>query len=388
MGWVSRCIATLLFAVCASAQVVDRAQHRASAEQFGAEIARALNERDKKAFAGLIDFQSLGRRAAQFQNLTPKDEQAFTGGLQSALLDRLVASYFQSLDTSHGTVKFMRVTNAVPARSLVRLDLGDRGFNYFEYVLANGADGRARAVDWYQVSTGELMSVTIGGVSQLFIANNPGMLERLLGTGAKVDPMLVTRLQKIGELQRAGKPAEALALLKQLPEPMGNSRILLSARASMASLAELPEEYDAALAMIAERYSDDPAASFMLIDYYFKRQDTPQVLKALSTLEKRVGVDGITCQLRANTHLIANDFKTALKYAEESIRLEPDRLEGHDARATILVRLARFADAVDAYRDMENQFGIKFTRDIFLQDPVFAPLVASTAFRAWLPDSR
>jgi len=379
IGWV----ATLLFATCASAQVVDPAKHRAAAERFGTEVARALNGRDKPALAALLDFHGLAQRAAQFQGLTGKDEKDYIRGVESVGVDRLVQSYFQALDSSHGTAKFMRVTDAVPARSVVRLDLGDRGFNYFEYVLATGTDGRTRSVDWYQVSTGELMSVTIGGVSQLFMGSNRGMLERLLG-GTKVDEATLAKLTRIGELQRAGKPAEALALIKQLPDPLGSTRILLAARASMASFAELPDEYDAALAKMAEKYSNDPAASFMLIDYYFKLEDMAQVLKSVGILEQRVGVDGITSQLRANTYLTANDMPNALKYAEESIRLEPERVEGHDTRATILVQMKRFQDAVDAYRGIEKQFELTFTREVFA-DPVFAQFVSSKPFQAWLP---
>jgi len=379
IGWV----ATLLFATCVSAQVVDPGKHRAAAQRFGTEVARALNERDKASLARLLDFHGLAQRAAQVQGLNGKDEQDYIKGVESVGVERLIQSYFQALDSSQGTVKFMRVTDAVPARSLVRLDLGDRGFNYFEYVLSTSADGRTRAVDWYQVSTGELMSVTIGGVSQLFMASNRGMLERLLG-GAKVDEATLAKLHRIGELQRAGKPAEALQLLKQLPDPLGSTRILLAARASMASFAQLPDEYDAALAKMAEKYANDPAASFMLIDYYFKREDTPQVLKALGILEQRVGIDGITSQLRANTYLFADDFTNALKYADDSIRLEPDRVEGHDTRATILVQMKRYTDAVDAYRAMEKQFDLAFTREVFA-DPIFAPFVASKPFQAWLP---
>ena len=34
---------------------------------------------------------------------------------------------------------------------------------------------------------------------------------------------------------------------------------------------------------------------------------------------------------------------------------------------------------------METQFGFEFTRDIFLEDPVFKQFIASAPFKAWLP---
>ena len=102
-------------------------------------------------------------------------------------------------------------------------------------------------------------------------------------------------------------------------------------------------------------------------------------------LGERVGRDGVTCLLRANAYLLSNDFVNGLKHTEESIRLEPERLSAHDTRATILVHLERYQDAVDAYRGMETDFGLQFTRDVFLEDATFEKLVASKPFRAWLP---
>jgi tetratricopeptide (TPR) repeat protein len=374
----------VLFATCASAQTDSAAQRRATAESFGKEITRAFNERDRKALNSLLDLHALALRAAQYQELSPRDEQAFVRGAETKGLEPLIATYFRALDTSQGSVRFMRVTTQTPPRSLVRFDLGDQGFNYAEYVLHTDATGRTRAVDWFQLTTGDLMSVTLGGVGQIFTSANPNMLERLFG-GETIDRDVIASLTKIGELYRTGKYAEALTILKKMPEPLASSRFILSARATAASYANLTDEYDAALAKMAAHHADDPAATFMLIDYHFKRQDTPKVLKSLDTMERRVGVDGVTRMLRSNAFTLSNDFTNALKYADEAVALEPDLLLAQDQRATLLVRLARFKEAVAAYRDMETRFGIQFTRDVFTSDPTFEPLVVSAPFKAWLP---
>jgi len=374
----------VLFATCASAQTDNAAQRRATAATFGKEITRAFNERDRKALNSLIDLHALALRAAQYQELSTRDEQAFVRGAETKGLEPLIATYFRALDTSQGSVKFVRVTTQTPPRSLVRFDLGDQGFNYAEYVLHTDATGRTRAVDWFQLTTGDLMSITLGGVGQIFTSANANMLERLFG-GEKIDRSVIANLTRVGELYRTGKYAEALTILKNMPEPLASSRFILSARATAASYANLTDEYDAALAKMAAHHADDPAATFMLIDYHFKRQDTPKVLKSLDTMERRVGVDGVTRMLRSNAYTLANDLANALKYADEAVALEPDLLLAQDTRATLLVRLARFKEAVAAYRDMETRFGIQFTREIFTADPTFEPLVASAPFKAWLP---
>ena len=375
-----------LLAACAMAQAADNAaQRRAAADKFGAEIERAFNERDRKALNAMIDLHALATRAAEYQGLTGAEEQGFVKGAESKGLAPLIDSYFKALDTSKGKVTYMRVTNQTPPRALVRFELGNQGFNYAEYVLHTDAAGRTRAVDWFQLTTGDLMSVTLGGIGQMFSGANASLIERMF-SGENISREDVANLSKIGDLYRKGKYAEALEIFKNLQEPLASSRILLSARATAASYANLPDEYDAALAKLASKYADDPGATFMLIDYHFKRQDVPKVLKSIDTMEKRVGVDGVTRMLRASAYMLGNDLENALKCADEAIALESDLLAAQDTRATLLVQLGRFKEAVAAYKAMETQFGFQFTRDIFTADPVFKQFVASPAFAAWLPE--
>jgi hypothetical protein len=277
----------------------------------------------------------------------------------------------------------MRVTDTRPMRALVRFDLGDNGFDYLEFVV-DGRSGRPRAVDWFQLSTGQLLSVTIGGIGQLFTTSDPSLLGRLLDI-KNVDKAQVVTLRRIGELHRANKHAEAVALFHQLPEQTANARIMLTLRAQYAAFAEMQAEYESTLATMAKRYSDDPATAFMLIDHYFTVKDYPKALTALEAVEKRVGKDGVTTMLRATVYFVSGDFANMLKYSEESIGLEPDRIQGYDTRATALVGLERHAAAVAAYRDMESRFDLKFTREIFAADPTFGKFMASDDFRKWLP---
>jgi predicted Zn-dependent protease len=210
------------------------------------------------------------------------------------------------------------------------------------------------------------------------------MLGRLLGV-QNVDKTALLNLQKVGDLQRQGKYAEALKVLQTLPPAISDSRIMLSVQASLAMLSKQDSEYARVLAKLAAKYSDDPAAAFKLVDHYFTTKDLPNMLRSLDTMEKRVGVDGVTRHLRAAAYCSTNDYTSCLRYADESCKLEPDRMAGYDVRATALVGLGRFPDAVAQYRDMEKGYGLQFTRAIFEEDPAFAKFVASPAFNGWLP---
>jgi tetratricopeptide (TPR) repeat protein len=379
LGW----IATLLFATCGYAQISGGATERETARRFGESMASALNERDGKAMSTLVDVRGFALRTAKVQGMGPGEQEQFAKGLEKAGLSRLYDSYFQSMNASDGTAKFMRVTETRPARAIVRLDLGANGNDYLEFMLES-RDGRTRAVDWFVLSSGELVSVTIGSVAQMFTTNDGGLLGRLFGTD-RVDAKSLARLRKAGELQRAGKHAEALTELQQLPEAMVNSRALLSAQATIAQMSKNDAEYTRVLAKLAEKYSDDPSTAFKLIDHYFTIKDRPKMLASLDTMEKRVGADGVTRNLRAAAYFATGDYANTLKYADETIHLEPDLMTGHDTRASALVGLTRYADAIAQYQSLEKQFGLSFTRDVFVSDPFFAAFVKSAAFRAWLP---
>jgi len=376
-------LATLLFATCGYAQISGAAGERDAARRFGEAIVGALNERDGKRMATLVDVRGFGLRTAKVQGMKPVEQEQLVAGLEKAGLSTLFANYFQALDASNGSAKFLRVTETRPARALVRLDLGTNGNDYLEFVLET-REGRTRTVDWFVLSSGELVSVTIGSVAQMFTTSDAGVLGRLFGT-ERVDAQSLARMRRVGELQRAGKYAEALKELRQLPPAMADSRVLLSAQATIAQMSKNDAEYTRALAKLAEKYSDDPATAFKLIDHYFTIKDGPKMLASIDTLERRIGTDGVTRNLRAAAYFRTDDYANTLKYADEAIHLEPDLMNGHDTRASALVGLARYADAIAQYQSVEKQFGLEFTRDVFASDPFFAGFVKSAAFRAWLP---
>jgi tetratricopeptide (TPR) repeat protein len=376
-------LATLLFATAGFGQITGGSVDREAARRFGESIATAFNERDAKLLSSLVDARGFALRTAKVQGMAPGEQEQFAAGLEKAGLSRLYESYFQSMNASNGSVKFLRVTETRPARALVRLDLGANGNDYFEFMLET-REGRTRAVDWFVLSSGELVSVTIGSVAQMFTTTDAGLLGRLFGTD-RVDAKSLAQLRKVGELQRAGKYAEALAQIRQLPDAMANSRVLLSAQATIAQMSKNDAEYTRVLATLAEKYSDDPATAFKLIDHYFTIKDRPRMLASLDTMEKRVGADGVTRNLRAAAYFATEDYANTLKHADEAIRLEPELMNGHDTRASALVGLARYADAIAQYQSLEKQFGLAFARDVFVSDPFFAGFVKSAAFRAWLP---
>lgn len=371
----------LLLATAAPAQN-PAVMSRDAVVQVGEAMATAYNERDVATVLSLMDARAFAMRVAKAQGLPDRHREEFARAMQSGGLEQLLKTQFQMMETSQGVARFMGPRASRPNGALVRLELGKYGFDYLEFILVNEG-GKTRAVDWFQLSAGELISDTLGGISQLFVSHDPNIIERLMDVH-RVDRQAFAHLRRAGELRQAGKHKEAFAELRELPYAITNQRPMLIVMAKMAVLAEEQAEYDRILSRMAEQHADDPSAAFALFDHYFTIKDRPKMLKAIEVIEKQVGVDAVTCEIRAAAFLVTNDAASSLKYAEQSIRLEPDRMSGFDARASALIGLGRYPEAVAQYRELEKNFGLQFNRDIFAADPFFASFMKSPAFREWL----
>src|SRR5262245_25849164 len=119
----------LLVATAAIGQTSPE-QQRVAAERFGTEIVRALNERDGATLKKMLDFNALVERSADFQGLTGSLRQEYLKAAGSVGVGRIIETLFRVLDSSESSVKFLRVTNSSPPRSLIRLDFGAEGCNY------------------------------------------------------------------------------------------------------------------------------------------------------------------------------------------------------------------------------------------------------------------
>jgi tetratricopeptide (TPR) repeat protein len=160
---------------------------------------------------------------------------------------------------------------------------------------------------------------------------------------------------------------------------------MLQTRVGTASMAKLDDAYRSALGQLAQRYGDDPSAAFLLLDHYFFERQTDKILEAVTTIEKRVGVDGVTRLFRANASMMAGRYDEAVKFAQESIRLEPDLLDSYYSLAEGYLGQKRYPEAVATLSGAGAKFGLVFDRAEFAKDPRYAELMKSAAFRKWLP---
>jgi hypothetical protein len=123
----------------------------------------------------------------------------------------------------------------------------------------------------------------------------------------------------------------------------------------------------------------------VLLDHYVAQGDTQKAIGAVTAMEKRVGVDGVTSLLKANVYLRAATYEQTVSFAQNAIRIEPDLQDGYYSLAMGYIGQGKFKEALDMHQSISSRFGRRFQRSGFVSDPKFAAFVQSAAFQKWLP---
>ena len=356
-------------------------------EAVGAQLATIFNERQADALVSMLDMGALGARVAANVFESERGRSDFARGFaQSSQPKTLVSDFFGQLDRApDSATKFMRVvTRGAEKRPLLRFDYGDSGFEYIEFVVQPDAKGRVRIVDWAPLSGGELYSEVIGRMARILSDPAPGLIQTLLGI-PKIDEATAKRMKSIAEMRRKGDLRGAYQAMEKLPPAIADSRVMLAQRAALASEAGDDDGYRKTLARLEQLHGKDPAAAFILLDHYFYAKDLDKVLQGITAIEGRVGVDGMTQMLRANIYLMLGKHAEAVTYASKAIEVEPEMKNAYFTLARSHVALGQFAEAVEVFRTLQEDFGYQFTKENFAQDATFARFVDSPQFKKWLP---
>jgi tetratricopeptide (TPR) repeat protein len=374
--------AVLFIGLCGFA-FAEAANH--TIEQFGEELAQALNDGDRVKLRRLLDLEALGLQVARTLTTNEKEMANFAAGFRKGAMDSLIARTLDVLERTKGSAQFMKVVKrGAELRPLLRLDLGDDGFDYAEYVVRGNAESGYSAVDWYQISTGELISTTVGIASKMLINPDPGWLKSMLGV-VEADPDLTSKFRSVGKLEASRKFTEAIAVIESMPKSVAESRVMMVKTVSLAGSSGDQKLYRHALSKLAERHSNDPTTAFLLVDHYVYEGNLEKVLQCIAILEARVGSDGLTELLKANMYYTKSRYDEMIRHAQQAVKNEPERLDGYDTLALGYVSKAQYAKAIETFATMSAKFNLEFTRDDFKDNPAMADFMRSAAFKNWLP---
>lgn len=350
--------------------------------EIGNRWADAINDADAPALNALLDLEGLGRRSADTLPTSDTERNEFVRGFMRGA-ERLAPTWISQIQMTEGSALFLKVHSFDGMRGpLVRYDLGDQGYNYLLLIAESQPNGEPRVVDLFLATTGQKFSDTLGAISLLLVAPNDSLLGQVFGV-TNIDRNLVASFTSIGQLQRAGRTADAYAKVQELPEAIRNHRVMLNISVQLGSL--LSEDlYRAELARLARYHRDDPTAAFTLIDYYFYKGDTEAAMNAILGMERAFGTDAAISILKANISMQAGDLFGARRFAREGVQLEPDNELGHLTLLTILMLSEEYADGIDVLESLEEDFGYEFDALSFADNELYEGFVESTEYAAWI----
>ena len=346
-------------------------------------IVNIINQLDVAAFIDIMDITEFAAKVAKYNADDEKSRQMFVNAY-STRKSEFVTSIFRNLKFSNAQAKFMKIVSVDGnVRALVRLSMGDTGYDYWELELQRAKDGSYKLVDWYQLSTGQLLSTTLGAITNLLAKPSPGLLESLFGI-KKVDPNLLHTMNRIsGALKQRDLPT-AVSEFEKLPDKIKFSRVMCSVGINIANLSQDEQLYEKMLARLDKYHSKDPSAAFALLDYHILQKHYDKAINSVDAIEQRVGRDAFVLLLYANINLLKKDYSQAVKFSKQSIENEKDFIDAYDTLSLSYVKLGQFADAVKIYKTLSSDFGFSFDKENFTQDEDFAQFVKSKEFKAWL----
>jgi tetratricopeptide (TPR) repeat protein len=373
-------ICALLTLISLSANATDATDKQIL--EFGQKFAQALNDRDQPALTKLIDNKAFGTRVFRDLGMSDYQLEGFLKGFGPATV-KIADQMVRLLAKQNGSAKMMGLlARGKERRPFIRIEFEAGGFDYLEFVVSPNANGDYQAVDWYQLTSGQLMSTAVGSAARVLIDPNPNILKSLLGIKS-VDKDLVDQVKVIGDLTRLGKHREAIAAIDKLPKEIANSKLFVFRRVQLAGMVNDDALYQKSLATLSELYGDDPTAAALLLDHYIFEKQYGKVIVGITAIQSRFGSDGATQALKSVMYRLNKEIDQSLATAKGAIVLEPDRAASYFVLMDAQLAAAHYDDAVTSMNTLESQFGYSFLPKNVEKLPDMAAFIKSNAYKKW-----
>ncbi len=344
----------------------------------------AYNSGDEKALAELIDFEAIGKSAAKGLFNSVSEERAFAKGVASGE-SNIIKLYIDQVKKSDGYVIFLgyikRKGTIFPQ---IRFDLGDLGTDYHELVIETNLAGQTYIIDWYQISTDQTVSETLGIVGKLVTQPNSNLLKKLFGI-VEIDKSVVKSFKALGDARRTGNYSKANKIFESLPKHLRNSKIMLGVGIGLAGSMDDDDLYRSRLSDLAKFHGDDPSSAFLLIDHFFYEGDLEKALKNIRIIEGRIGKDGFTTYIKGNLYYsLANDTRRAIALYKDAINIEPSYEASYQTLSALYIEDLNYKEAVKVLILLEKQFSVQYRPDDFFDTQENELFKKSIEYKNWM----
>lgn len=267
-------------------------------------------------------------------------------------------------------------------RALVRVNMGDRGLSYIDFVLGKDEEHRVKIIDWHDYAQGQLYSESLRQALVLILPQQDMLIKKLLG-GPKINKKTVEIFTELAKLSRDNKYKQWLETYKDLPDELKYSRIVLVTRALITSAMGSESEYRLALRDVHTFMGNDPSLSLLLIDHYFDQRDYTAAHRALDRLSDYTGGDAAIDFLRANIYLAEQKYPESIGYARTAIKNDPSFEDAYWTLLAVSVYAKQYEIAINTLNLLEHHFGYVFEPNEISRINGYEEFASSSIFADW-----
>jgi hypothetical protein len=387
-------IVSLIFSVLCVGALADEAEDAAEIEARKQEAFRAgvtsivndLNFEYFDSFLNAIDQQDMLDRIYGLRLIDQRIKKQFEENLEGSWPGLMKGGIVPARGVPEEGLRFTLLgveSRGDLGRAVVRADLDDFQFNYFEFDLRLDQREDVVIVDWINFLDGQEYSQDVGLYLVLALPSKSA-LRKLLDFSNVSE----RELFQFGELMKAARDGN-LAKYNELRDGMQprfqRQRIVVESAVRVARNVRRRREMVAALGIMAEHFPEEPLYSLMLLDHYFPQKKFEEGLAALQRLKDELDVEDAAMDARMSAALLAlGNPVEAGAYADLALGREPGLELGWLSALNARNAVGDFAGTVAALAKLEGEFGYDLGPENLEKSRVFGDLMQSDEFAAWL----
>ena len=387
-------IASLLFAtLCVVAhadEVEDPAEIEARKQEAfqagAASIVDDLNYEFFDSFVGAINQQDMLDRIYGLRLIDQRIKRQFEENLEGSWAGLIMGGVVSGRGVPEEGLRFTLLgveSRGDLGRAVIRADLDNFQFNYFDFDLRLDQHEKVVIVDWINFLDGQAFSQGVG-LYLVLAQPSKSALRKLLDFSNASE----RELFQFGELMKAGRDGN-LAKFNELRDSIQprfqRQRIVVESGVRVAKNVRRRREMVAALGIMAEHFPEEPLYSLMLLDHYFPQKKFEEGLAALQRLRDKLDVEDAAMDARMSAALLASGNPAeAVAYADLALGREPGLELGWLSALNARNAVGDFAGTVAALTQLEGEFDYDLSPETLEKSRVFGKLMASEEFSAWL----
>jgi len=387
-------IVSLIFTVLSVGAIADEAEDAAEVEArkqkaFRAGVASIVNDLNFEYFDGFlnaIDQPDMLDRIYGLRLIDQRIKKQFEENLEGSWPGLIKGGIVPARGVPEEGLRFTLLgveSRGDLGRAVVRADLDDFQFNYFEFDLRLDQRENVVIVDWINFLDGQEYSQDVGLYLVLALPSKSALRKLLDFSNASE-----RELFQFGELMKAARDGN-LAKYNELRDGMQprfqRQRIVVESAVRVARNVRRRREMVAALGIMAEHFPEEPLYSLMLLDHYFPQKKFEEGLAALQRLKDELDVEDAAMDARMSAALLAlGNPVEAGAYADLALGREPGLELGWLSALNARNAVGDFAGTVAALAKLEGEFGYDLGPENLKKSRVFGDLMQSDEFAAWL----